>query len=447
MGFLAPWFLAGLAALGLPVFLHLLRRHTTVPRPVSSLMFFEKGTQSSVKHRRLRYLLLFTLRALLVLLLVLAFANPFIRRATVSASDRLLLVVVDNSFSMNASEGAGTKLDAAKKAALAVLAQRSGSQRAQVIVLGGVMQVLTQPIQDAGALKAAVDGIEPGDAHGNFGELGRGMRAMAETVHTPMELHLFSDMQTSNMPANFADMVMPGNVALTLHPVGKASPNWTVESVQAPGQLVDPKKARVLAVIAGHETPAAQRTVSADGERDGGRDAQGGCAREWTGDGGVRVAGCPLWREPVRGTDRFRGQLQGGRCQQLRGEAGRPGACAVRPPGDGYAVAAVLRCGAGRGGAGVVRAAVDYARPGRRFRPVEIRVHCPVGRVVPAVDPREQPAAQRGERRERAGRYGDGGFAPRAHSCVWRQRLRREVLWPLGRLCVGGRGRRLVPRR
>ena len=29
MGFLAPWFLAGVAALGLPIYLHLLRRHTT----------------------------------------------------------------------------------------------------------------------------------------------------------------------------------------------------------------------------------------------------------------------------------------------------------------------------------------------------------------------------------------------------------------------------------
>ena len=35
MGFLAPWFLGGLAALGAPVFVHLLRRHTTTPRPVS----------------------------------------------------------------------------------------------------------------------------------------------------------------------------------------------------------------------------------------------------------------------------------------------------------------------------------------------------------------------------------------------------------------------------
>ena len=57
MGFLAPWFLGGLAVLGVPVFVHLLRRHVTTPQPVSSLMFFERGTQSSMRsadaaHRR-----------------------------------------------------------------------------------------------------------------------------------------------------------------------------------------------------------------------------------------------------------------------------------------------------------------------------------------------------------------------------------------------------------
>ena len=265
MGFLAPWFLAGLLAVGLPVYVHLLRKQTTVPRPVSSLMFFEQGTQSSVRHRRLRYLLLFALRTLLVLLLALAFARPFFRHKSVQASDKLLLVAVDDSFSMNAAAGSGsTRLDEAKRGALEVLSHKAGRQKAQVIALGGQMRLLTQPTEDAGELRAAVEGIEPGDGHGTFGELGRGMRAMAETVHTPMELDLFSDMQQSNMPGNFADMVMPGNVALVLHRVGAAAavPNWTVESVQAPGQLVDTKKARVLAVIAGDATPAATRTVS-----------------------------------------------------------------------------------------------------------------------------------------------------------------------------------------
>src|SRR6202012_1453091 len=116
MGFLAPWFLAGLAALGVPVFVHLLRKHVTTPRPVSSLMFFERGIQSSTRHRRLRYLLLFALRSLLVVLLALVFANPFVRRSAASANDRLMVIVVDNSFSMRA----GTRLADAKREALDV---------------------------------------------------------------------------------------------------------------------------------------------------------------------------------------------------------------------------------------------------------------------------------------------------------------------------------------
>jgi hypothetical protein len=259
MGFLTPWFLAGLAAIGLPVYIHLLRRHESDPMPVSSLMFFERGTQSSTRHKRLRYLLLFALRALLLLLLALVFANPFIRRARAFSGDRLLVVAVDNSFSMRA----GSRLDDARRGAMQLLGSRRTTQRAQIMALGNEVQLLTQPIEDAGALKAAIQSIQPSDSHGNFGELGRGMRALAETTKTPIELDLFSDMQSSNMPANFADMVMPANVTLVLHPVvASPLPNWTVESVDAPGQIVDPKKARVLAVIAGHGTPAASRTAS-----------------------------------------------------------------------------------------------------------------------------------------------------------------------------------------
>ncbi len=262
MGFLSPWFLFGLAAIGLPVYVHLLRRHITTPQPFSSLMFFERGIQSSTRHRRLRYLLLFSLRTALLLLLVLAFANPFIRRASGDVNSKLLLVVVDQSFSMKA----GARFADAKQAALQLLASRPKSQPAEVMSLGGRLAVLTQPIQDAGALRSAVESIQPGDSRANLGELAHGVRALTETVHTPIELHLFSDMQKTGMPANFTDMELPANVSVVLHPVGAtASPNWTVESVTAPAQLADPKdpkKSRVQAVIAGYGTPAASKTVS-----------------------------------------------------------------------------------------------------------------------------------------------------------------------------------------
>jgi Aerotolerance regulator N-terminal/von Willebrand factor type A domain len=262
MGFLSPWFLFALAAIGLPVYIHLLRRHIVPPQPFSSLMFFERGTQSSTRHRRLRYLLLFCLRTALLLLLVLAFANPFIRRPSTSTSDKLLLVVVDDSFSMKA----GMRLADAKQEALRLLASRPRSQRAEVMALGGRVAVLTQPIQDAGALRSAVESIQPGDSRANLGELAHGVRALVETVRTPVEMHLFSDMQKTGMPANFADIELPANVSVVLHPVGAAAaPNWTVEGVTAPAQVADakdPKKSRVQAVIAGYGTPAASRTVS-----------------------------------------------------------------------------------------------------------------------------------------------------------------------------------------
>src|SRR5580700_18158 len=261
MGLFAPWFLAGLAGLALPLYLHLLKRQTTTPKPVSSLMFFEARTQASTRHRRLRYFLLLSLRLLWLALLILAFANPFINRnAAALASNRLVLLVIDNSFSMRA----GNRLADAKDAAVSVLSGKEAA-RAQVAAFGSQLRLMTQPIEDQSALRAAVLAIQPGDGHGNFGELARAVRAMAESVHTPIELHLFSDMQRGEVAATFSDMALPSNVALVTHAVvSAAQPNWTVESVDAPGQVwgKDAKPVRVQAVIAGYGTPAAQRSVS-----------------------------------------------------------------------------------------------------------------------------------------------------------------------------------------
>jgi len=260
MGLLSPWFLAGAAAVTLPIYLHLLRRHKADPRPFSSLMFFERRTQSSIKHRRLRYLLLLALRLALLLLVALAFANPFINRSAASAlNDKLLLLAIDDSFSMRA----GSRLADARREALSVLASRRPSERAQVMALGSQVRILTEPTQDAGALQAAVESVEPGDSRASFDELAHALHSLAESAHTPIELHLFSDMQKSGMPSSFTEMVLPADVSLVLHPVARnAVPNWAVESVDAPGQVWEANKAVVHAVVAGYHTPVATRTVS-----------------------------------------------------------------------------------------------------------------------------------------------------------------------------------------
>jgi hypothetical protein len=112
-----------------------------------------------------------------------------------------------------------------------------------------------------------VNDIRAGDSRGSFGELVRAVRLMADNTHGPIDLHVFSDMQQSNMAPNVTDMMLPDNVALFLHPAVKtAVPNWAVEQVDAPvqfwGATKDGKPSRVQAVIAGYGTPAAARTAS-----------------------------------------------------------------------------------------------------------------------------------------------------------------------------------------
>ena len=121
MGFLAPAFLFGALAVGVPLYLHLLRRNTSTPLPFSSLMFFERRPQVAVQRRRLRYWLLLALRLAVLLFLALAFAEPYVSRSIAGiVPEKLMLIVVDDSFSMRA----GMRLEDAKQQALEVLARR-----------------------------------------------------------------------------------------------------------------------------------------------------------------------------------------------------------------------------------------------------------------------------------------------------------------------------------
>src|SRR5215212_6163911 len=85
LAFLAPWFLAGLALLAVPIAVHLSNRERKQPVAFPSLMFLRQVPHRSVRRRRLRHLALFALRCLAVVLLVAAFARPFVAAARVAA--------------------------------------------------------------------------------------------------------------------------------------------------------------------------------------------------------------------------------------------------------------------------------------------------------------------------------------------------------------------------
>ena len=262
MGLLNPWFLGGLLAVGLPVWLHLLKRHKTDPTLFPSLMFFEHREQSSVQHRRLDYILLFILRTLMLVLLALLFASPYIRKLTPKgAGKKLVVIAVDRSFSMRTKEGTSTRLDDAKTEAMNVLSKLAPGQPAQVVALADTLQAMTQQTADPGELRGAVQAIKESDARASFGELARYLRTLSESTKTPLDVHLISDLQKSAMPG-FTDVRLDQDTDITFHQVGKVQPNWAIETVIAPRHIYDPKLARISATVTGFSAPAATRTVT-----------------------------------------------------------------------------------------------------------------------------------------------------------------------------------------
>src|ERR671925_1301904 len=98
MSFLTPLFLVGLGAIAIPVLLHLIQRERRNVVQFPSLMFLRRIPYQSVRRRRIRHWLLLAMRLAAMLLVVLAFARPFVRRNTVTASTdgaRELVVLVD----------------------------------------------------------------------------------------------------------------------------------------------------------------------------------------------------------------------------------------------------------------------------------------------------------------------------------------------------------------
>lgn len=161
MSFLTPAFLAGLAALAIPIVIHLVYRERKAVVEFPSLMFLRKVSYRSVRRQKLRRLLLLALRCLALALMVLAFTRPFSRRttplaATQGAGGRELIIVLDRSYSMRM----GTRWDRAQRAAREALASVQGTERASIVAFAGDAVQLSEPIADRSRLARVVDAVK-----------------------------------------------------------------------------------------------------------------------------------------------------------------------------------------------------------------------------------------------------------------------------------------------
>jgi hypothetical protein len=104
MSFLAPLFLLGALAIIGPIVFHLIRRTTREKTPFSTLMFLQPTPPRVTRRSRLENLWLLLLRCLVLALLALGFARPFVQQELPAAFTpgglKRIVILVDTSASM-----------------------------------------------------------------------------------------------------------------------------------------------------------------------------------------------------------------------------------------------------------------------------------------------------------------------------------------------------------
>lgn len=166
MDYLSPWRLIGLAALVVPVILHLLQRKRIIKLPFSTLRFLKAVAARTSRRSRLENILLLLLRCLTISALVLAAAQPVVSPSatTFFGGDvlRTIVLVLDNSMSMGCRIGDDSRLDIAKRQALAILEDlRPGDDVAVLAVNDRVRFLIAEPTVDHALARQAVQAVRP----------------------------------------------------------------------------------------------------------------------------------------------------------------------------------------------------------------------------------------------------------------------------------------------
>ena len=231
MTLLAPAFLLGILAIGLPMWLHRLSSDNPNKQRFSSLMFLEPGEPRRVLAKKLQYLLLLAMRIAVLVLLALAFAQPAWWRDPVAAAGgddaELHLIVLDRSASM----GFEGRWDRALDAARDVIGGLDGDDRGQIVLAGRTVEVLGSATADGAALRQALSAAEPGVFRIDYGQLTRALDGLIRSAELPVVLDLVTDAQASSLPTRFADLAPRRPAEIVIHDVadGRAS-NWALDS-------------------------------------------------------------------------------------------------------------------------------------------------------------------------------------------------------------------------
>ena len=251
MSFLTPLFFAGVAALAVPILVHLVRRTRARKVQFPALVFVRQVPQRTIRRRTLQNVLLLLLRCLAILLIVIAFTRPFFSggsSAKENTAAGATVILVDNSLSMRREPLFN---EALKRAEAAVDDARIDEQLA-LLSFDKRYAVISRFTPDKSRLRMAIRSLTAGWDGTDYEQALRGAESLLGEIQTsgPKKIVMISDFQAPGWSQNTATFKLANSTQLTTLDVAgnEPVPNVAITNVEARGVVFAQKYLDNLAV-------------------------------------------------------------------------------------------------------------------------------------------------------------------------------------------------------
>ena len=249
---------AGVAVPALLLLYFLKLRRT--PQPVGSTLLWKKAIQDlqvNSPFQRLRRNILLLLQMLALLALLLALARPVSEGTPVAGAKTVILI--DHSASMNARDsdegGGGTRLEAAKERAKALVNTMGRGDQAMVVQFSDKARIVQAYTGDTALLKGAIDAITPSDRPTSLAEAytlsdanmgANAAERLRDDAENRADIFLFSDGRVP--PSEAADLSLRG--ALNYERIGSdEAGNLAIVAASVKRNYEEPTQAQVFARV------------------------------------------------------------------------------------------------------------------------------------------------------------------------------------------------------
>jgi len=247
MNFLNPFVLFGLAAASIPIILHLinLRKQKTIE--FSTLKFLKELQKSSIKKLKIKQWLLLLLRTLLIIFAVLAFSRPTIESSLpgfTEYSNTSMIILIDNSYSMEVSDENGNRLRQSKKIAGTLVNSMKEGDQALIIPLSSERPLRSYAWStNKDQLNKNIEEIKIGTEKPKLNtNLKFASILMTEATNLNKLVYLVSDMQENIIVESDTNNIFENNISLLVANVGRTSnkefSNLSIDSVNVISSII-----------------------------------------------------------------------------------------------------------------------------------------------------------------------------------------------------------------